>query len=73
MNLQMTTIKLKICVELHSFLSTFVFDSLERQKTSRGIKELGRGETYLQALGRRLCCWFSDLKNNNKLNHQSLL
>ena len=52
MNLQMTTIKLKICVELDSFLSTFVFDSLERKKTLRGIKKLGRKETYLQAVGR---------------------
>ena len=72
MNLQMTTIKLKICVELGSFLSTFVFDSLKRKKTLRGIKKLGWEETYLLAVGRRLCCWFSDLKNN-KLNHQSLL
>ena len=51
MNLQMTIIKLKICVELDSFLSTFILDSLERKKILRGIEKVGKGRNLFAGSG----------------------
>ena len=51
MNLQMTIIKLKICVELDSFLSSFILDSLERKKILRGIEKVGKGRNLFAGSG----------------------